>query len=118
MGWTGIIVPEEYGGSNLGHLTFGVILEETGRQLTASPLLASALAGASAILLGGSEAQKRKWLPGIVDGNDGFGLIAFASLFPIMSVMAYAQLAQWRQNRERHKGNTETPDAQAPKRGL
>ena len=49
---------------------------------------------------------------------DGFGLIAFASLFPIMSVMAYAQLAQWRQNRERHNGNTETPDAQAPKRGL
>ncbi|MDP2560802.1 DUF1538 domain-containing protein [Psychrobium sp. 1_MG-2023] len=27
---------------------------------------------------------------------DGFGLIAFASLFPIMSVMAYAQLTQWR----------------------
>jgi hypothetical protein len=27
---------------------------------------------------------------------DGFGLIAFASLFPIMSVMAYAQLAEWR----------------------
>lgn len=27
---------------------------------------------------------------------DGFGLIAFASLFPIMSVMAYAQLSEWR----------------------
>ena len=26
---------------------------------------------------------------------DGFGLIAFASLFPIMSVMAYAQLSEW-----------------------
>lgn len=32
---------------------------------------------------------------------DGFGLIAFASLFPIMSVMAYAQLATWRTNRQR-----------------
>ena len=30
---------------------------------------------------------------------DGFGLIAFASLFPIMSVMAYAQLSEWRANR-------------------
>ena len=30
---------------------------------------------------------------------DGFGLIAFASLFPIMSVMAYAQLAEWRAKR-------------------
>jgi hypothetical protein len=30
---------------------------------------------------------------------DGFGLIAFASLFPIISVLAYAQLAQWRSKR-------------------
>jgi len=30
---------------------------------------------------------------------DGFGLIAFASLFPIISVMAYAQLAAWKQRR-------------------
>lgn len=30
---------------------------------------------------------------------DGFGLIAFASLFPIMSVMAYAQIAEWRAKR-------------------
>jgi len=28
---------------------------------------------------------------------DGFGLIAFASLFPIMSVLAYAQIAAWRE---------------------
>jgi hypothetical protein len=27
---------------------------------------------------------------------DGFGLIAFASLFPIISVMTYAQLSEWR----------------------
>ena len=30
---------------------------------------------------------------------DGFGLIAFASLFPMMSVMAYAQIAEWKQRR-------------------
>ena len=46
MGWTGIIIPEEFGGSDLGYLTFGVVLEELGRQLTASPLFASALVGA------------------------------------------------------------------------
>ncbi len=34
---------------------------------------------------------------------DGFGLIAFASLFPIISVMAYAQLSQWWSLRERKK---------------
>ena len=49
MGWTGILVPEAYGGSDLGYLTFGVVLEELGRQLTASPLFASALVGTSAV---------------------------------------------------------------------
>ncbi|MDA0978217.1 MAG: acyl-CoA dehydrogenase family protein [Proteobacteria bacterium] len=69
MGWTGIIVPEQYGGSDLGYLTFGVILEECGRQLTASPLFASALAGASALLVAGNEDQKQAVLPKIVDGS-------------------------------------------------
>ena len=69
MGWTGIIVPEQYGGSGLGYLTFGVVLEELGRQLTASPLFASCLVGASSILLGGSEDQKQRVLPKIVDGS-------------------------------------------------
>jgi len=69
MGWTGIVVPEALGGSELGFLTFAVLLEQTGRQLTASPLLASALVGASALRLGGSDAQQGDWLPGVVDGS-------------------------------------------------
>ena len=69
MGWAGIIIPEAYGGSDLGYLTFGLILEQTGRQLSASPLFASAFVGASAILLGGSEEQKKNLLCGIADGS-------------------------------------------------
>jgi alkylation response protein AidB-like acyl-CoA dehydrogenase len=69
MGWTGILVPEQYGGSDLGYLTFGVVLEQLGRQLTASPLFASALVGTSAILLAGNGNQKQQLLPGIVDGS-------------------------------------------------
>jgi alkylation response protein AidB-like acyl-CoA dehydrogenase len=69
MGWTGVIIPEEYGGSAFGYLGMGLILEETGRTLTASPLIATALAGASAIILGGSEAQKQAWLPKIASGD-------------------------------------------------
>ena len=69
MGWTGILVPEQYGGSNLGYLTFGLILEELGRQLTASPLFASSLVGTSAIILGGSEEQKQTLLPKLVSGE-------------------------------------------------
>jgi len=70
MGWTGIIIPEEYGGSDLGYLTFGVVLEELGRQLTASPLFASALVGASAVMLGGNAQQKQTLLPKVVDGSE------------------------------------------------
>ncbi len=69
MGWTGILVPEPLGGSDLGYLTFGLVLEETGRQLTASPLFASGLMGATALRLAGSAAQQRDWLPRIVDGS-------------------------------------------------
>ena len=68
MGWAGIIIPEEYGGSDFGYLTLGLVLEETGRTLTASPLLSTALAAASALLLGGSDAQKEEWLPKIAEG--------------------------------------------------
>jgi alkylation response protein AidB-like acyl-CoA dehydrogenase len=69
MGWTGVIIPEAYGGSEFGYLGMGLILEETGRTLTASPLLSSALAAASAIILGGSEAQKGEYLPSIASGD-------------------------------------------------
>lgn len=69
MGWTGILVPEQYGGSDLGYLTFGLILEQLGRQLTASPLCASSLVGASALLLAGSVEQRESLLPGVVNGS-------------------------------------------------
>ena len=69
MGWAGVIIPEEYGGSNFGYLSLGLILEELGRTLTASPLLASGLAGASALILGGTDAQKSEWLPKIAEGS-------------------------------------------------
>ena len=69
LGWCGILIPEEYGGSGMDYRTFGVVLEETGRGLTASPLFASGLVGASALLLGGSEEQKRSWLPRIASGE-------------------------------------------------
>ncbi|WP_300575697.1 acyl-CoA dehydrogenase family protein [Phenylobacterium sp.] len=69
MGWAGVIIPEEYGGSDFGYLSMGLILEETGRTLTASPLLASGLATASALVLGGSDAQKSEWLPKIAGGE-------------------------------------------------
>ncbi len=69
MGWAGVIIPEDQGGSDFGYMSLGLVLEETGRSLTASPLLASALGAASALILGGSDAQKEAWLPKIAGGE-------------------------------------------------
>jgi alkylation response protein AidB-like acyl-CoA dehydrogenase len=69
LGWAGILIPESYGGTGLGYLTLGLVLEETGRTLTASPLLSTALTATTALLLGGNETQKKKWLPRIAEGK-------------------------------------------------
>lgn len=65
MGWAGVIVPEAHGGSDFGYAGLGLVLEETGRTLAASPLLSTGLIGASALILGGSAAQQAQWLPKI-----------------------------------------------------
>jgi alkylation response protein AidB-like acyl-CoA dehydrogenase len=69
MGWAGVIIPEAYGGSEFGYLSLGLVLEEIGKTLTASPLVSSALAAASAIVLGGTEDQKQAYLPKIATGE-------------------------------------------------
>jgi alkylation response protein AidB-like acyl-CoA dehydrogenase len=69
MGWAGILIPEEFGGVGMGYLTMGLVLEETGRTLVASPLLSTALTATAALLLAGSDAQKQEWLPKIAEGK-------------------------------------------------
>lgn len=68
MGFAGILVPEAHGGAGMGYLSLGLVLEQLGRNLVASPLAATA-AATSAILLGGSDAQKAQWLPKIAAGE-------------------------------------------------
>lgn len=69
LGWASIILPEEYGGLDFGFAGLGVVMEEAGRNLTASPLFATAVIGASTILLGGSNEQKEQLLPKIAAGE-------------------------------------------------
>ena len=68
MGWAGVLIPEEQGGVGMGYLSLGLVIEQLGRNLAATPLAATA-AATSAILLGGSDAQKAKWLPRIASGE-------------------------------------------------
>src|SRR6185369_2838187 len=60
LGWAGIIIPEQYGGAGLGYVDLMVVMEELGRGLMPEPMLSSVLLGGSAVLLGGSEMQKRE----------------------------------------------------------
>jgi len=69
MGWAGIAIPEAYGGLGYGFTGLGVVLEQAGRNLTASPLEASVLVGATAIQQLGTEAQKEQQLPSIASGE-------------------------------------------------
>jgi len=69
MGFSGLLVPENFGGSGLGCVEAGVVMEEIGRTLMPSPFLATSVLAASALSRGGSEAQKAAHLPRISDGS-------------------------------------------------
>ncbi|MCB1842795.1 MAG: acyl-CoA dehydrogenase family protein [Halioglobus sp.] len=69
MGWAGIAIPEEFGGLGYGYTGLGLVLEQTGRHLSASPLQASVLVAATVILHLASDAQKSQWLPAIAAGD-------------------------------------------------
>ncbi|MEH2480679.1 alkylation response protein AidB-like acyl-CoA dehydrogenase [Nitrobacteraceae bacterium AZCC 2146] len=69
MGFSGLLVPEEFGGSGLGCVEAGVVMEEIGRTLMPSPFLATAVLAATALKRGGSAAQKSEHLPKIAEGS-------------------------------------------------
>ncbi|HJY49799.1 MAG TPA: acyl-CoA dehydrogenase family protein, partial [Stellaceae bacterium] len=68
MGFAGLLVPEEFGGSGLGSVEAGIVMEEIGRTLMPSPFLATSVLAAAALSHGGSDAQKREHLPKIASG--------------------------------------------------
>jgi alkylation response protein AidB-like acyl-CoA dehydrogenase len=69
LGWTGFLVPEEDGGSAFGMTGLAQVMEASGRTLTASPLLSTALLGASLLCLAGTEDQKAQYLPPLLAGE-------------------------------------------------
>ncbi len=68
LGVAGLLVPEVYGGAGLGLVELGVVLEEHGRGLAATPLLSTALCEL-ALLLGDDEEARRAWLPRLASGE-------------------------------------------------
>ncbi|MGH7372932.1 MAG: acyl-CoA dehydrogenase family protein [Candidatus Rokuibacteriota bacterium] len=77
MGWLGTAVPETHGGAGFGYLELCVIAEELGRSLAPTPFASTIYLAAEALLLAGSEAQKKRWLPRIAQA-EAIGCLALA----------------------------------------
>jgi acyl-CoA dehydrogenase len=69
MGWAGVLVPEEHGGAGFGYVGAGLIAEEIGRNLSATPLLSTSVLAVTALVRGGSPGQKEALLPAIAGGD-------------------------------------------------
>lgn len=69
MGFAGLLVPEEFGGSGLGNVEAGVVMEEIGRTLMPSPFLSTGVVAATALTRGGNAAQKSEYLTRLAKGD-------------------------------------------------
>lgn len=70
LGWTGLIIPEQYGGSGMNYLDLMVIMEEIGRNICPGPFFATAALCSLPIISFGTEQQKKEILPRIASEGE------------------------------------------------
>jgi hypothetical protein len=68
LGWLGLHVPEQYGGSGYGLPELVVVIEELGRAVAPGPFVPTAIASA-VVTTSGSDELKRRLLPGLTAGT-------------------------------------------------
>lgn len=69
LGWSGIVVPEPFDGLDFGYVGAGILMEEMGRNLSMSPFFSTAIVGATALKLAGSDSQKETLLKEVAGGD-------------------------------------------------
>ena len=69
LGWIGLIVPEEFGGSGLGTLELVLLLEEMGAVVFPAPYFSTVCLGIETVLLVATNDQKRAMLPAVASGE-------------------------------------------------
>jgi alkylation response protein AidB-like acyl-CoA dehydrogenase len=69
LGWPAAVFPEAEGGLAVGYMGLGAIFENMGRTLAALPLLSSVPLCGELLLAAGDEAQRARWLPGLINGD-------------------------------------------------
>ena len=77
LGWTGAIIPEEFGGANMNREDLCVIAEELGRSLAPTPFASSVYLATEALLIAGDDGHKSHYLPELADGGS-IGCFAMA----------------------------------------
>src|SRR5579885_3454094 len=68
LGWLGLHIPEELGGSGFGIVEAAIVAEEMGRAIAHGPFLPTVAAGA-VLVAAGSPAVQSRWLPSLADGS-------------------------------------------------
>jgi alkylation response protein AidB-like acyl-CoA dehydrogenase len=69
QGWPGLLIPEQYGGTNGTFLDLTVIAEEMGKAIIPGPFFAAAALGAPVFIEGASDALKKEFLPKMAEGK-------------------------------------------------
>jgi alkylation response protein AidB-like acyl-CoA dehydrogenase len=69
LGWLGLPFAEQYGGAGLGLVELCLVLEELGRAAYPGPYFSSVVLGGLGLALGGTAAQKERWLPAVAAGT-------------------------------------------------
>ncbi len=75
LGLIGVAIPEEFGGAGAGRLELCIVAEELGRALAPVPYSSTVYLASELLMLAGSDAQKKAWLPRIASG-DAIGALA------------------------------------------
>ena len=73
LGWLGLHVEEEHGGSGFGLPELVVVVEELGRAVAPGPFVPTVIASA-VVAKNGSAEQKSRLLPGLIDGTVTAGI--------------------------------------------
>ena len=74
LGWPAAVFPEEDGGLGVGYQGLGAVFEAMGRTVAALPLLSSVVLCGELLLAAGTQAQRQRWLPGLIDGQQRLAL--------------------------------------------
>jgi alkylation response protein AidB-like acyl-CoA dehydrogenase len=92
QGWTGVVIPESYGGLGLGLLELGAIALALGAGAIGAPFVTTSFGAADALLRSGPESLRERWLPRLASG-EAIGAVAFAevgSTLPAKPALTFA----------------------------